>query len=345
MSSARVTWLALTPRDAIHIRDGRQFTAGDGTTAETAHPWPSTIAGAVGAAYGMEPLDVRGPVLALHDGDAWEPYLPVPADLAWSGPGDTVIRLSPGPSGEVATDLGDGLTLLRSTAGDVSARPLSGVLPAAVMTDYLDGTLVGGAQRASAARLRLAASPVVPERRAGFALAAGTAMPGYSYQAAHLRLRDDWAYLAACRLPGHGPSPSGPVQLGGRGRQADITEAPGADWPASSGRFPGGRLLAYVATPAIWPAGWRIPLPDGARLAAAAVGKPLALATATPGRLMATRALHWAVPPGSVYLLDFGNETAAARWAARHHGEAYGRPEADRLRTAGFGVILTGAWT
>jgi len=179
MSSPRVTWLVLTPRDAIHIGDGRQFTAGDGTTAETVHPWPSTIAGAVGAAYGMEPLDVRGPVLALQDGDAWEPYLPVPADLAWSGPGDTVIRLSPGPSGEVATDLGDGLTLLRPTAGDVSARPLRGLLPAAVMTDYLDGTLVGGARRA----------------------------------------------------------------------QADITEAPGADWPASPGRFPGGRLLAYVATP------------------------------------------------------------------------------------------------
>jgi CRISPR-associated protein Cmr3 len=70
----------------------------------------------------------------------------------------------------------------------------------------------------------------------------------------------------------------------------------------------------------------------------------LAVATATPESVHASRALHWAVPSGSIYLLDFGDEAAASRWAKRHHGEAYGRPRHDRLRTAGFGVILTGAW-
>jgi CRISPR-associated protein Cmr3 len=91
-----------------------------------------------------------------------------------------------------------------------------------------------------------------------------------------------------------------------------------------------------------------------------------------------TRMLRWAVPAGSVYLISFadagepphavdGGAAAggpaqlaagerAARWAASVHGTAIGRADCDqgarcrahpdcRLRTAGFGVVLTGAWT
>jgi hypothetical protein len=50
------------------------------------------------------------------------------------------------------------------------------------------------------------------------------------------------------------------------------------------------------------------------------------------------------VPAGSIYLLQFDSAERAGSWAAEAHGSAYGRPENDRLRTTGFGVVLTGVW-
>jgi CRISPR-associated protein Cmr3 len=100
---------------------------------------------------------------------------------------------------------------------------------------------------------------------------------------------------------------------------------------------------------------------------AAATGPPQPVPTASPRNgWRSTRALRWAVPAGSVYLLQFdgddnqGAERRALDWAADVHGTAY-RPEpddpaddkrdtqscdlvGDRLRTAGFGVVLTGVW-
>jgi hypothetical protein len=46
-----------------------------------------------------------------------------------------------------------------------------------------------------------------------------------------------------------------------------------------------------------------------------------------------------------VYLLDFGDPALAAQWADGHHGTAYGLEGDDPVRTAGFGVVLTGVWT
>jgi CRISPR-associated protein Cmr3 len=110
-------------------------------------------------------------------------------------------------------------------------------------------------------------------------------------------------------------------------------------------------VLVYVATPAIWTTGWRIPLPDDADLVAAAVSTPLPVATTSP-RLgwRSTRALRWAVPPGSVYLLSFrGDAVKAQEWAVKVHGKqwgmAVGRDPANKLITAGFGVVLTGVWS
>ncbi len=78
---------------------------------------------------------------------------------------------------------------------------------------------------------------------------------------------------------------------------------------------------------------------------AAAVPGPEPVATASPrDGFRDSRRLYWAVPPGSVYLLRFGGEAEAASFASRWHGRAYGRPARDRLRTAGFGVVLTGVW-
>jgi hypothetical protein len=344
---SRAVWLALAPRDSVLVRDGRSFDAGVDAMAETTRPWPSTIAGAVGAAYGREPQAVRGPVLARGFQQSWTSYLPVPADVVLPESGATrAVRLRPAAT-PVTTDLPNACPQWLMGMG----QQLEGWLPAATLGRYLHGELFDGSSGIPVADLRrVEAEPFVRERRVGLARTAGrTALTGFLYQATHLRLQEGWAFLAECELPdGWDASAGGPVRLGGRGRLADVELAGQVDWPAPPApeAFREGQVLVYVATPALWPGGWRLPEPDGARLVAAAINQPEPVATASPGtRFWQSRVLRWAVPAGSVYLLEFGGEDRderAAEWARSVHATAYGRAEDDRLRTAGFGVVLTG---
>ena len=68
----QLTWLALTPRDTVFVRDGRSFDAAADATAVTVRPWPSTVAGAVGAAPDHllgQALDVRQALLVFAAGE------------------------------------------------------------------------------------------------------------------------------------------------------------------------------------------------------------------------------------------------------------------------------------
>ena len=358
-----LSWLALLPRDTVLIRDGRSFDAAADTAAQTVRPWPSTVAGAIGAAFGAEPgttpdaapgavpSEVRGPVLGQRMAGAWEPYFPVPADLVQEAEGGHphAFRLRPAPAG-AQTDLDEaGLRWLMPPRGAGKVRPLAGWMPGQKLTEYLAGSLPPGGEGVPVPDLELA-DPLWPELRVGLARGPGRqARTGFLYQATHWRLEEDWGFLAGCVLADSWDrTAAGPVQFGGRARMADVEEAGKVSWPGMPDRFPGGLVLVYLATPALWPDGWRIPVPDGedARLAGAATGEPEPVATMTPGRnWRGTRALRWAVPAGSVYLLQFDDEARARQWAAAHHGTAYGRDTGDRLRTAGFGVVLTGVWT
>ncbi len=354
-------WLALVPRDTVLIRDGRSFDAAADTTALTVRPWPSTVAGAVAAAFGAEPGatpdtapgtvpdEVRGPVLGHSAGEEWEPYFPVPADLVQEAEGDKpyALRLR-SAAADVQTDLDEaGLRWLMPPSGTRKVKPLSGWMPGRRLTEYLAGDFPPGDQGIPASDLGLA-DPLWPELRVGLAREPSRqARTGFLYQATHWRLEEEWGFLAGCVLgDGWDRTAAGPVQFGGRGRMADVEAAGKMSWPGMPDEFPGGRVLVYLATPALWPDGWRIPVPpDDARLAGAATGEPEPVATITPGRnWQATRALRWAVPAGSVYLLEFDDEARARKWAAANHGTAYGRDAGDPLRTAGFGVVLTGVW-
>jgi CRISPR type III-B/RAMP module-associated protein Cmr3 len=355
-------WLAFTPRDTVIVRDGRSFDAGADDSAESVRPWPSTVAGAVRTAYGgdrgAEPGTVRGPVLARRFETGWEPYFPMPADIA-AEDGETpgwACLLRPDPElRDVVTDL-EGVVGLLSAPNGAAVQPLPGWLPGASMSAYLRGEFPAGGFDPEELGGRLD-DPLVPERRVGLARTRGrTAMDGFLYQATHLRPRDGWGFLAQCVRPaGWARRARGPVQLGGRGRLADVSVASGVAWPECPEAYPGGRVLVYVATPALWPGGWLPPVP-GARLAGAAVPAPQPVAVASPyiaardGRsLLETVTLRWAVPAGAVYLLSFDDERSAAGWAHEHHGRALGpalgaTDEEDRVRTAGFGVVLTGIW-
>ncbi len=363
------TWLAFTPRDTVFIRDGRSFDAATDTSGVSVRPSPTTIAGAAGAVLGANPDEVRGPVLARLTGEEWDTYFPVPADLTrTSGSGATrAHRLVPRDGDGAVTDLdqgfgADGSALWLMPPDDVGdVEPPVGLIPADRLTRYLAGDLP--ARPGSAlSELGLIDDPLAQERRVGLARDGRRARVGYLYQVTHLRAGDGWAFLAECDFgSGAARSPScGQVKFGGRGRFADVTTA-SLTWPEApdrtAERFTGSRtglrVLVYLATPALWPGGWRIPERDGARLVAAACGKPVPVATLTPGAAWkSTRVQRWAVPAGSVYLLEFDDAVRASAWAARYHGTAYGAAEGDPgytgdleyMRTAGFGVVLTGVW-
>lgn len=357
-------WLAFSPRDTVFVRDGRSFDAATDTTGTGVRPGPTTIAGATGALFAQNPDEVRGPVLARLAGGEWDAYFPVPADLVQNtGTGRSrAYRLVAREAGGV-TDLDQAFiagserkaSWLVPPEEAGRCEPLTGMIPADRLAAYLAGELPAGPGTPLTA-LRLIADPFQPERRVGLAREGRRARAGYLYQVTHLRAEDGWAFLAECVFtsgPARAPG-AGPVKFGGRGRLADVAQA-ALDWPAAPdrtrlGNGPAGRrVLVYLATPALWPGGWRIPEPPGARLVAAACGKPLPMATLTPGPAwQSSRVLRWAVPAGSVYLLQFDSPARAGEWAAEHHGAAYGAGpqgaggDLEYMRTAGFGVVLTG---
>lgn len=356
------SWLSFTPRDTVFVRDGRSFDAAADSSAASVRPSPTTIAGAAGALFDPNPDAVRGPVLARSVRSEWDAYFPVPTDLVRtaSGAGPQVYRLTPVKAvGLTDLDAGSGAgsgpeRWLVPPEDTGAVEQVSGLIPASVLSDYLAGELPSGTGT-ELAELGIEDDPFEPERRVGLARDhARQARAGYLYQVTHLRSRDGWAFLAECVFSS-GPvrtAAPGPVQFGGRGRLADVAEA-SLTWPrrterAAAHASSSGRVLVYLATPALWPDGWRIPLPPGARLVAAACGKPVVAATLTPGpQWKRTRVLRWAVPAGSVYLLEFDDPELGRQWAAGVHGSAYGPDHGDLgyMRTAGFGVVLTGVWT
>ncbi|MGW0084527.1 type III-B CRISPR module-associated Cmr3 family protein [Streptomyces sp. NPDC003393] len=348
----RSVWLAFIPRDTVFIRDGRSFDAGSDNSAQAVWPTPSTVAGAVGAAFGREPLEVRGPVLARRTrSGSWVPHFRTPADLVTVEDTTEVVRLRPQalPEG-VVTDLPEMAHWLGAGGRAGMGKQWDTWLSASAMSDYLQGRLATSAVD-SGKVAHEAHTPAEREPHVGLARTSDrTARSGYLYRAAHLRVRDGWGFLAECVVPdGWNTDPAASAPFGGRGRHAWVETAKRpVRWPGGPEAFPGGRVAVYAATPALWPDGWRLPaLPDGATVVAAAVGDPEPTATATPQerRRPANRMLRWAVPAGSVYCVQFEDAAAAAAWARDIHGTAYGHGQDDRLRTAGFGVVLTGVWT
>jgi CRISPR-associated protein Cmr3 len=372
-------WLSFTPRDTVFVRDGRSFNAAADAFAQTVFPGPATMAGAVGAAFGISRADVqaglvgdgsvkhvtqevRGPVLARRRGDTWEPYFPFPADLVRTADESDpyVYRLLARERQReqpAKTDLGLARWLVQPH-GLERVEPVRGWIPGSKLAAYLAGDLPDAegtpleefdplTRGGEPPRVDNLADPFRPETRVGLARDDRRVRPGYLYQAAHLRFEEDWAFLAEYTVPEEWDRRAKRhVPFGGKRRLADVGAA-AMGWPAPGKA--GKRVLVYLATPAVWPEGWRLPVPGGASLIAAATGDPQPAASVTPGPgWERTRELRWAVPAGSVYLLEFPDADSGAEWAATWHGKALDRRvsgQPDLLRSAGFGVALTGAWS
>lgn len=348
MSASR--WVVLEPLDTIVVRDGRAFDAGTHSEARAVPPTPATVAGAIGAAYGAAPgagrngADARGhnlperiqgPFVVRRDGDGWRTQWPIPRDVVRPLRGRP-FRLGLAFLGEdEQLDLGVPAVL---DDGGRSTDSLEGWWDGRTLTRYLHDGVVSE---------RRLPEPWLRERRVGLARTQErTAADGMIYVTEHLRLAEGHGLAARC-VGGPDPELPGLVNLGGRGRRAELHRAADIEVPPPPGDLPGGRLLVYLATPALLPGGdWR---PDlrrwpGAELVTAATGPAQVVTTATPRRgRIGDGLMMWAVPPGSVYYLQFPDEQAAAQAAAHLHEHGLDQAE-DWMRTAGFGFALVGRW-
>ena len=339
------------------VLDGRAFDAGLQSVARTALPTPSTLAGAMGAAYGARPgagLDAAargrdvperllGPVPVVARGGKWRPRWPVPHDVVSDGDGSPPYRLTIAEvssrdgtdRGQVVHDLA-GVGSLPFGSGEAAG----GWWETPELKAYLaDGDVSGDTVSA----------PWEIERRVGLALSEDrTAAEGMLYSAEHLRPAERLGF-AVCCVGGPDLPLAETVPLGGRNRSAQVHDRiDSPDLPGPAVKAPDGRLLLYLATPAVFPKGWRPELSEweSAELVTAVVGEPQVVATATPQR--ATGAvgggwLTWAVPAGSVYYVKFSTERAALD-AADALSRRTLQQAAEPLATAGFGYALTGSW-
>lgn len=348
-------WLVFEPLDTVVVRDGRAFDAGMQAIARTTLPQPSTIAGAVGAAYGAlpgagiypqhrgksVPKEIRGPVVVLHDGRGWQPLFPVPRDVVFDDPGSQ--RLARNVMHDKIEGVEHDLGTIDLLYGQ--GEPSDLWCPATELRRYLhDG--------------QPPVKKIVPwstERRVGLARNTDrTAAAGMLYSAEHLRPDDHihgrLGFAVECWA---GPSTdlATTVFFGGRSRRAQVhadRAASAVTFPAPPGSFPDGKLLLYLATPGVFAEGWRPLAADllGGRLVAAAVGGPDVIAMARPDRrtgAVGNTRMVWTAAAGSVYYVQFSDPDAAARAAVEWHGRALPQAE-ETLRTAGFGLALTGRW-
>jgi CRISPR-associated protein Cmr3 len=266
-----------------------------------------------------------------------------PSDLVEDAAAGTVERLRVGnnATGRVRTDLA-GVAEFPTGQGE----RLDCWLDADQLHRYLDG----GAEEVCAELTEERPQPqLVTERRVGLARTPDrTVAPGFLYAAEFWRPAVDGIGFA-CRVePGGGPTGLARpvVRLGGEGRHAQVRlhEPDVVSLPLPPGEFEDGRLLLYLATPAIFPDGWRPPV-EPRFLVAACVEGPEAVVgfdgSDADGRPTGW-ALRWAVSAGSVYYLRFP-PGEAERFTEHVHGRCL-EQATPRLRTAGFGMCLVGRW-
>lgn len=316
VADGATVWVLVRPTGTVCVRDGRDLDMGGSAVAVAVAPSPSTLAGAVAAAAddprpGVSLRSLAGPILVDPDLGA---VFPAPVDLVTEGGGRAHVLKRP--------DL----------LADDDGEPADGVLFAAQLQRYLLG----------AATVRLRPSPLVAEPRVGLARTGRVAQSGMLYRAEHLRLAEGWAFAMRCRVVDGHAVRGRLVRLGGQGGHATVEPLAAAPvLPDPPDRFPCGRVLVYLATPALFADGtaW---CPSPAQQAGLACAGPQPIASATRGR--PTARLDWAVPGGTVFYLTFPTEQQAAAWATEHHASCLPGQHPELARTAGFGLALMGRW-
>lgn len=361
-----MTSIFIEPSDVWLFRDGRPFAAADQTRAASIFPpTPRTIQGVLrsafiaqqnkrfdgsdwddafkqqlGTARDFGTLKMKGIVLAGRTGQVIQKFFPHPADLVKFKNGWQVLK----PQGALQTNWNSGLRQLLPTNQPEPEKFEFGWLPEAALQNYLCSI---GQSPTTASKLF--------EREARFGIEIESqpkrTAEGKLYQVEFIRLKDSYGLLV--EFEGLPFKSSGLLQLGGEAKAGryetvaatlSLTRGNRLNTPATPLQF-----KLYLATPAIFKQGW---LPDWidantlqgkwknlpVTLVSAALHKPQSIGGRDISQPDAQRAMHRAVPAGSVYF--FETSASAGEIFTAFDGQCVSDVDAQ----IGYGLSYVGGW-
>ena len=370
-----MTWWTLEPRDPLLVRDARPFSARASVARSMDFPLPSVTAGAfrtrVGFAlrtsdqrsFALTPSDartirVRGPMLAqVRSGKTVRCLFTAPRDAVLfdrgSEPDWPCYALAPSAREDATRDhLPDQLTPVmpaREMPVAKAARDAPAFWSAGLLADWLAAP--DAVRTVSQAK---SAPALVHERRVHVAIdpETGTALDGALFETDGLRFRTGIAKTTAASDGGdslrllvqcaHEALQEGHQQVGGE-RRLSVLEQVQGDAPLGlpRPRLRHGRARVVLLTPACFRAGAIPETLGGAKVVAAAVGRP----TVVSGWDMAARGpkpTRRLAPAGSVYWVELPPELDSEAWLNQVHLNEVSDSEQDRLD--GFGLAAVGVW-
>ena len=309
-------WLRLEPVDTVAIRDGRPFNAGGDHTFTSIPPRPSTVAGAVHPVVGglgfSRDLRFAGPL--AWDDEVDEALFPWPLDVVRDEE-QGISRLSAVSVDKALVDGDDLPPRLLVGTGEPQRNAL---VTKTALSRYLSGEDV--------AALKPKHDIWEPELHVGLHKGDGRrAADGMLYAAEHRRLRRGARMLVRVQHEAPLRATEGTVFFGGERRVVEITAIKAVDLPTMPTDFPDGKVLVYLASPAIFESGWRLEIPDACTLMAASIEGPEMVSAWGKFDGIQRFVARSAVAAGSVYYLQFHNEGKAMQWAHRRMANVYGR--------------------
>ncbi len=347
----------LEPHGPVMIRDGRPFGLDTEGARSLDFPTPSVVAGSlrshlgfgVGAGtFGMTPEEaravaVRGPLLCEWSGPEPSPLLPTPRDLVCFPGKDRTLhyRLEPQARWKDACSLPSGLLPVGPAQPLPSGKPsptpafLSLAVWRSWATDPRDGAWREGDTRPG----------LLHELRTHVSIdpSTGTASEGKLFQTDGLRMTGPGghrlSFLVGCADARLRP---GLLPFGGERRIArlePVAHDPFAGWtpPAVAAR----RARVLLLTPASFAEG-AVPVAiAGARVVAAAVGRPLVV-SGWDLALQRPKPVRRFAGAGSVYWVELPPALDPSDWVSRVHLREVSAEEQDRRD--GFGLAAVGVW-
>ncbi len=363
-----MTSIFIEPSDVWLFRDGRPFAAADQTRAASIFPpTPRTMQGVLrsafivqqnkrfdgsdwddafklqlGSANDFGTLKMKGLALASRTANGIEKLFPHPADLVKLKTGWKILQ--PTTNHSLQANWNSGLQPLFPVPNDEPEKFELGWLSENDLQSYLCGT--GNAPLPSK-------HPFEREARFGIEIESQPkrTAEGKLYQVEFIRLKDSYGLLV--EFEGLPFKPSGLLQLGGEAKAgryetvaANLSLTPGTRLNTPAVPLP---FKLYLATPAIFKQGW---LPDWidantlkgewkkipVTLVSAALHKPQSIGGRDISLPDQQRAMHRAVPAGSVYFF----ETAAS--AADVFNAFDGQCVSDVDAQIGYGLSYVGGW-
>ncbi len=377
MNHPTATWW-LQPRDSIMARNARpadntMTTLPFPWPSTLAGALRTHIGFAGGTKFSIDAKDARaisvqGPLLAERDGDTFRLLPPAPKDTLWMEiQGDPqqarLYRLTPQPVPEdVTLDTGFGdLELLTPNAATGKHKPTHG--PMFWSWEHYQQWLLNPPQNPITRHKTDHGVTALPqERRTHVAIDphTNTAQDGALFSTEMLRFtilpptttgalelskRRELGLLLRCQ---HKRLQAGTVILGGERRLGALKPTPHATWPAfpNNGQYKGCRRLRLILlTPAIFKNGFKPGsktnegLPKGARLVAAAVGRPEIISgwDIEKRQPKCTRRMASA---GSVYWVELDHGVDPDTWASNIWFKSISDDPQDRMD--GFGLCAVG---